>query len=76
MTGQRETNCTWKDCEEEGRREQRARGGKLWAVLCDAHDAELNRTIDLFAQYVVSAEKMLAARIAAHGGVSVSLADL
>lgn len=37
--------CTWMDCEAEGTKPQLDKYGNEWALLCEAHDRELDEEL-------------------------------
>jgi hypothetical protein len=39
-------NCTWKDCKNEGKHEQKDKFGNVWSLLCDEHEAEQQKGLD------------------------------
>ena len=38
--------CTWKDCLNEAKHDQKGRDGKVWASLCEGHHKALDEAID------------------------------
>lgn len=55
--------CTWVECKKEAKHEQKGRGGKVWAYLCEEHNNELEAA--LAAEDV---KKLLSSWVKASGG--------
>lgn len=60
--------CTWVDptnirCPNVGKHNQVAKDGEVWAVLCDRHNSEINKSIE-----DLSAKKILRDWVRAQGG--------
>ena len=59
-------NCTWKNCNNEGKHSQKDKDGNEWTFLCEDHNKELDESIINF-----NAKKVLSCWVKAQGGAKI-----